>query len=111
MNVHTVTLFFTDAADAEWFAKCAAASVKTHARLDPCRAGIMQDSISKAFSVETSAHVVEPLPPAPLKCESCGSTESDVVETTCPYAADVNNDPTVPAVLCPSCYQGRCDDI
>jgi len=51
VNVHTVTLFFTDAADAEWFAKCAAASVKTHARLDACRAGIMQDSLSKAYQV------------------------------------------------------------
>ena len=51
MNVHTVSLFFTDAADAEWFAKCAAASVKTRARLDACRAGIMQDSLSKAYQV------------------------------------------------------------
>jgi len=110
MNIHTVTLYFANPADAEWFARCAAASVDMHKRLDACRAGIMQDSISKAFKVDTATRVVgEVLPVAPLKCESCGSTEA--VATTCPYAADVNNDPNVPAVLCPSCYQDRCDDI
>jgi len=58
MNIHTVTLSFADAADAKWFAKCAAASVKTHARLDACRAGIMQDSIAQAYQVVCDSYPV-----------------------------------------------------
>lgn len=58
MNIHTVILHFADAEQAAWFAKCARASVKTQARLDACRAGIMQDSLAKAYYVEE----VEPAP-------------------------------------------------
>jgi hypothetical protein len=51
MNIHTVTVSFANAEDAAWFAKCAGISVKTQQRLDPCRAGILQDSLSKAYHV------------------------------------------------------------
>lgn len=109
MNVFSVTLTFATKGDADWFAKCAEASVKTRTRLDACRAGIMQDSVAKAFVVERATRVVGE--PQALKCESCGCIGGDVVETTCPYAADVDNNPNVPATLCGSCYQQRCDDI
>jgi len=64
MNIHTVTLSFVSADDAAWFAKCAAVSVKTHARLEGCRAGIMQDSLSKAFHVELAVEEAEPTKPS-----------------------------------------------
>jgi len=64
MNIHTVTLSFANPADAAWFAKCAAASVKTQSRLDPCRAGIMQDSLSKAYQVTQAVEEAEPAKPS-----------------------------------------------
>lgn len=62
MSIHTVTVSFANAEDAAWFAKCARATVKTQARLDACRAGIMQDSLAKAYFVQQD---VEPIEPAP----------------------------------------------
>lgn len=62
MDIHTVTLSFANAADAAWFAKCAGISVKTHARLDPCRAGILQDSLAKAYQVVYRTREVEEKP-------------------------------------------------
>ena len=62
MNIHTVTVSFANAEDAAWFAKCAGISVKIHARLDPCRAGILQDSLSQAYQVTQKVEAVEPAP-------------------------------------------------
>jgi hypothetical protein len=59
MNTHTVTLNFANPGDAAWFARCAADSVKIQDRLDPCRAGIMQDSLSKAFRVTRAVEEAE----------------------------------------------------
>src|SRR5271166_5924013 len=39
-----------------------------------------------------------------LKCDDCGKTGKDVEPTTCPYQADVYNDPNVSAMLCRKCY-------
>jgi len=121
--MHTVTITFPTAELAEWFAKMATISVAMQQRLCGASAGILQDSLAKAVSVgqpvagcDAPPAVAAPAKPRRrrkkvLVCESCGSTNDDVVETTCPYAADVYNDPNVPAVLCKSCYSNRCDDI
>lgn len=62
--------------------------------------------------IRLNAPVAPPLPtPAVLECEACGCKGGDVTETTCPYCADVFNDPNVPATLCGNCYKQRCDDI
>jgi len=68
VNIFSVTLHFATEADADWFRRCAHASVQTHSRLDACRAGIMQDSLAKAFAVEPSTRVVgEPQPETPIE--------------------------------------------
>ena len=45
-----------------------------------------------------------------LKCEQCGATSPEVVETCCPFAMEIY-DEMIPMNLCPDCYQERCDDI
>jgi len=121
--MHSVTIKFPTAESAQWFSKMAAHSVATQQRLTGASAGILQDSLAKAVSVgqPVAGCDAPPAVPAPAKprrrrkkvlvCESCGSTNDDVVETTCPYAADVYNDPNCPATLCKQCYSNRCDDI
>ena len=45
-----------------------------------------------------------------LSCEVCGSTGDDVVETICPYMADMFQE-EVPATLCDNCYGNRVADV
>ena len=45
-----------------------------------------------------------------LTCEVCGITNEDVVETTCPYMADMFQE-EVPATLCDNCYGNRVGDV
>lgn len=70
MNVYSVTLHFTDF-DFEafsWFARCAQTSAITKERLPALQAGIMQDSIKKAFDVSVGMRVVgEPQPETPIE--------------------------------------------
>ena len=43
-------------------------------------------------------------------CDDCREDKPDVVETLCPFAADVNNE-DVDCQLCSDCYHERCQDI
>ena len=45
-----------------------------------------------------------------LQCDDCGKAGDDVVETVCPYTADVMN-MDVECVLCTDCAQERANDI
>jgi len=58
MNVYSVTLHFTDFEAFSWFARCAQTSATTKERLPALQAGIMQDSIKKAFDVSVDTRVV-----------------------------------------------------
>jgi hypothetical protein len=75
----------------------------------------MQDAITRAGEVDgphpTDARFKPQKEEAPLKCDDCGCIGGSTQATFCPYSADINNDPEVPANLCHSCYQQRCDDI
>ena len=44
------------------------------------------------------------------RCESCGKLKDDVVESTDPYQADINNI-KVKVRWCGNCYQIACEDI
>lgn len=46
-----------------------------------------------------------------LTCQDCGKKSEDVYETFCPFAADVDNDPTVAITVCEDCYQQRADNV
>ena len=45
-----------------------------------------------------------------LFCDDCGKSGPDVVETICPYSADVYNE-EVECALCPDCARERANDI
>ena len=45
-----------------------------------------------------------------LKCDDCGISSMDVIETICPYNQDLYGE-EFPATLCVTCFNTRCDDI
>jgi hypothetical protein len=45
-----------------------------------------------------------------LECDDCKKTKEDVVETTCPYAEEINGSISE-CKLCDDCYHERCMDI
>jgi hypothetical protein len=50
--MYSVTIYFSEFRDADWFAKMAAKSTHDGRRLGPLFSGIMQDSLAKANNVE-----------------------------------------------------------
>ena len=48
--------------------------------------------------------------PLDLKCDDCGISSLDVIETICPYNEDVYGT-EIPATLCVTCLNTRADEI
>lgn len=43
-------------------------------------------------------------------CDDCDKDKDDVVNTTCPYSEEIN-DEIIECTLCDDCYHERCMDI
>lgn len=50
--MHSVTIYFPNKEDADWFAKLASRSIRAGQRLAPVACGILLDSVAKATEVD-----------------------------------------------------------